>query len=499
VKRAGSRSALLLSVCFLLLTLAGCGDPLGSRNTVRFSGKLIDSRYSTSAISQSSDSAPTARNPLSSIDKLIALPLYGGRVAPATWLGMLETDISPDGSFSLPILRTDAEIETEWIFMLIDSVAPDMRDRVVKFVTLSAEAESLVVMPISEITGDIDYGEIDSGTDGDEAPSSNSYADNSTSFELTASQLVEIAQTDDAYKILKSSFINYDEDGRVDFNIGLTSHWTSGVVDDLRNKYSEAPSRMSYIGYDIQFGLPDDNHLYSYEEVAQRSTRISFFPPSEITNGIMTWGPDVPFANDGKRADGTLRWDCVSASNGLFCSDDDFVVSYPDEGAAVQTVRLGFPGGRRLTGVIPAGYWSLKREDTEIAVFDFGIASPFRNEDQNDPRVYIPDMKYETDGSGRLTRILLKWYVYESGAYEEIADLTVVQSSIRAYMITLADATGSTAALEFIRKSGSEFEITDFESDWFFGDTESDSHLVLESTAIDYHIVPGINYRFSWD
>lgn len=57
----------------------------------------------------------------------------------------------------------------------------------------------------------------------------------------------------------------------------------------------------------------------------------------------------------------------------------------------------------------------------------------------------------------------------------------------------------STQAMEFVRKSGAILEITEFENNWYFYGTESDSNPVLESTAMDYYMVFGINYRFSWD
>jgi len=53
--------------------------------------------------------------------------------------------------------------------------------------------------------------------------------------------------------------------------------------------------------------------------------------------------------------------------------------------------------------------------------------------------------------------------------------------------------------MEFVRKSGAILEITEFENNWYFYGTESDSNPVLESTAMDYYMVFGINYRFSWD
>ena len=208
-----------LSVAMILalsLGFNGCGssssnpppaDPPKSTTKTKLSGNLGTS-YAMYKAPWYDKIVPRAyADGFGQIKKAVAIPIVGSEseISEAK-----EVTINSDGTFSIDLQKKfsweeDGETQTKeasWIILM------EKNDGTINFLSIpnADDSESLVSLPISKTTDDIDLGDIDSSSD--EGKSSKKLNDLSSKVSYNINELNSLASLDDTMKSVVNAYVN---------------------------------------------------------------------------------------------------------------------------------------------------------------------------------------------------------------------------------------------------------------------------------------------------
>ena len=270
------------------------------------------------------------------VDKVVAIPTWQGSYGPASFDSMVTADVANDGSFSLNIGAS-----YEWVILLTDSTATDATEKVAGYVVLTVDDnENLVAFSGSTMSSNVDLGTLSKS--GNEAQSSRTAEDNSSSFNLTLDQLASMARSDDGYKHLINLYLNYDPVTKIAYAASLQYGWKMGVIADVGNIVPQPPS-LNYLpgGFDITIETAAISEALK-DGICGMTTPVELVPPGELNSvdGYHTWNEFGGFKNDGSGPNNTdLGFNNLGVDNAshwlqngrYYCYEDDFSIQIPTD------------------------------------------------------------------------------------------------------------------------------------------------------------------------
>ncbi|MDH5377213.1 MAG: hypothetical protein OEX00_02685, partial [Gammaproteobacteria bacterium] len=353
----------IVPVIGMAALLTACGDKADDNNneqTKSISGVVNSTDYTVPAkpsfLSSISDflfGKETYAIGGSIVDTVVAVPFTpGSSMGPYLMTDKIEVPIDSAGqAFNLAL-----PTHYDWVLLLVNSNATAKQDKVVAYVTMSASAvENLVGMPMSDASGDVDLGTVSKNPDNnEEVESSNMATTLAASFSLSATQLLDMAKTDDAYKNLINYYLNYDTTTGAYFAPTTRFNWEAPVSATLASTIgatvapATAYDATSFKGYFIYMGYSQTKNSPTLAELCAGTTTLDFAPPADVTAGTSVYGPTG--------ADGAVipGWEvsnpdmCSAGSIASSITSDNVLTNYPQ-------------GGQNISGSIPSGWWQLKR------------------------------------------------------------------------------------------------------------------------------------------
>lgn len=348
------------------------------------------------------------------VDKVVAIPIEIPFVAsPEIIEDSVTADVNQDGSFNLTV-----DTSKNWVLLMINSSLP-RTEQIVSFAALGDTvpgSETMILLPGTDATSDIDMGTLDKSSTGDEGVQTDSMTANESSFSLNITQLRQIAQSDNLLKTIKNIYINYDPDTGKFYSLLLVFNW-KGDSDDCKNKFSD-PAAYTFNGYAPLINSRNDN-TFTYSEVKSKDYYVTIRPPAQVT------GSDE-HTYDFITSEGCTLIDEDRGSNGrcLYSNNPPFAFSIDGNGW-LQIAA----GGISFTNIV-ADLWYLQKTLTDhtytnVAAFDIGVCSPI-NATSKKPFVYLPSLKINVDADDNVTSLEIKWYIYNEadGHYDEVTDIS---------------------------------------------------------------------------
>lgn len=458
------------------------------------------------------------------VDRVVAIPTWQGSYGPASFDSMVTADVENDGSFNLNLTES-----YEWVVLLTDSSATSVTDKVAAYVVLTVDAsENLVAFSGSTIASSVDLGTLSKS--GNEAQSSRTAEDNSSSFNLTLNQLSSLARSDDGYKHLINLYLNYNPVTKASYAAQLQYGWKAGAITDVGNKDPQATTIDSYQpeGFDITI----ETAVVSEElkdGICGMTTAIELIPPGDLisADGSITWTSASGFKNDGSGSNSTdLGYNNLGADNSshwyqndrYYCYDDDFSAQITSD---FSNSLIGFGSSLNIqipiTGM-PEGLWIYNVGGTDVAWFDLAVSSPV-----SAPGVFdttpIPGIRLNHNNDDEITGIVVKWFQYDAALsqYIELTDeqTAAIDSLVGNTFIDIMDEDGSdpysnpetihlypTGAPEIESSGlidGSSIVFPTGTGAWLMpNSTNGDGNLIPTHIRIGMHM-GGSLYNFSWN
>ena len=497
IHQAGMVKRLLLSTAIICGISACSDDSNPPASSVGIKAQVADSANYTVATRpsfvQQMLAFVTGKNTYaisgSMIDQVVAIPHTRGDVWPDMLDQAVVSNLNTDGSFNLTL-----RAGYDWVILLKNSKAATKEESIVAYVTAAAASDSttMVDMPVTKATGDIDLGElIQNPANKEEVKSAEGkITDVSAKFSMTPDQLAEMGKQDDSVKNLLNAYLNYEK-GKFYFP-NTQFNWDGTGFSGLKNAYG-SPANYTFNGYFIY--MRTESSEINFDAICGNSVEMTMEPPvgTSVTDGTTTWTSSTPFYTDtmGMISDGT----CMD-------SDKDFSIAPANNGA----VRLGFPTITVAKGNPAAGWWYLKKDGTTIARFDFEVAKP--TDDSGKPLVYVPVPQISTDGTGKVSSVDIKWYRYDvaSTSYVEITDFKVIDTLMTESFVEAIDMIGITNSntsevRELSSVNTGALKTASFTKNWYASDaasvTNAGSNPIYEQMKIGYK-AGGMSYAFNW-
>jgi len=150
-----------------------------------------------------------------------------------------------------------------------------------------------------------------------------------------------------------------------------------------------------------------------------------------------------------------------------------------------------------LTGTIPTGYWLYHEGEQLKGQFDVSVASPLRVD--NRIKGFVPSIKVNSDGTGKVTSVDIKWYTWDDSTsqYVELTDVTVLK-----YLIGTGDVYFDHSLTGARRYESVHFDpavdtsIAPSEYTWYYG-TAGQEDQQVQGFGIFYES-GGIGYYFQF-
>ncbi len=528
--------AVPLSILALVFVLS-CGGggssstPTSSGNTVTISGNVGSSYTVVSEPSLldrffallSSDRA-IAAGP--QVDKVWGLPTVDGEVSPESFQYKVEIPINSDGTFSVDLPKSvsvdmdgsTVTLDLDWILLLINSQATTKQDMIVGYIALSDLSDSLLWMPISSASANIDLGTLSQV--GNEARSTTTLSDAASAFTFSLDQLRQIAKTDDVLKNIKNVFANYDQSTGKYWLLEPYFGW-SDVPSSIKNQWSD-PANLQFYGY--AFYMPTNNTSNpTFTEICNGTKTLKLYPPAAVhlldnsatfdaNNPIYTESGQIDQRQDGSQECGGtyfyLRDDTQNSQAQMNWYMYNFIVG--DDNLLAPDTQ---------TQPIPSGYWTLKLDDgtqeTTVATFDLAVASPF--DSSGNPVIFMPSLNVTVDANDNITSIQLKFYTYDSqnNSWVEVTDSQVLEQMLTAIWVGINDYDGTTGNggqrieenYEIISPDPTvpsqslslpiTINASDLNYSWKFTGNTSTTEPVADSIDVGY-MMGGVSFRFVW-
>ncbi|NBG89619.1 cell wall-binding repeat-containing protein [Isachenkonia alkalipeptolytica] len=346
-------------------------------------GETYQDTYEASGI----NSFSVLSQPKSMVDAVWAVPIE------ADDYGFLQEDMF-EGKASFPIeslgaFRVELDRLTpgaDYVFLLVNTEA-EKKERIVSFLAINGGENNLISIPTNDLKGDLKLGVVNrgQGNQKDEGISKAEIESLAAYFHShTASDLMEIAKTDNALKTLKNYYINYNEDTGEKISFTLSEfisggYWTTDEFTD--------PENLMQNSYSI------------FVRTNQGDYKEKGFVPSEEIEDTQGNNYD---------ADNPIPLDISYDGHGYFSY-------YLDTGLVTD---------------LEEGFWQLEEMETGNALgyFDFSLSSFI--DEQGRPMGYVPSIKMNTNDQGYMESISLQWYYNDGKSFTLVEDSLDIRHSI---------------------------------------------------------------------
>ncbi|MCK4973889.1 MAG: hypothetical protein KAR81_01430, partial [Sulfurimonas sp.] len=366
----------------------------------------------------------------------------------------------------------------DWVLVLLDTTVSTV-DKFCGYIALKAtDTESLLSLPAIDATVNwIDIGTVTKNGDmgvGDNAA-------NPADFSMTTEELLALAGNDDLFKAAKNLVLNYNNG--IYYTLRSDFYW-DGNYTALENSFVNVSD---YVYRNYGFQLDSNSLELMMDEICgeNNATKVNleFYPPAEINaSGGGTYTIAVPISN----GDATCS---IMADGTVEADGTDFYAKEVDNGEISLSLGMG------ISGNIPQGYWSYQVDGVEKGVFDAAVATPLT--DTNKISGFVPSIKINTDGSGIITTIDVKWYHLDTNGtnYVELTDISLLKHHIGSSEIVFHNTTGATRLNYHFFDPATQTSITPSNT-WYYG-TNGTADEQVESIIVFYESA-GTGYFFEF-
>lgn len=427
-----SRKLLPLALTIALSACGGSGGSGGGGNALTVSGTINTADYPVAAVPGLASKLaswlgfkPAFAQAINTVDTLVAIPSDGGNIDIGVYDLIKTSRISSDGSFDLTLTR-----EYDWVLLLVNSQALTEDQKVVAYVTVPASVAvaadgSLVDLPFSAATGSaINLGELSaSTTDSQAARSSNDAETIEASLSLSLDELKKYARSDGAYRHFTNVYRNYSARSGEFFFPGIEWTWQGKNVAEIGTDYS-APANFG--SAQEAATIEANTSAIHFDDICSSTVSLGLFPPKDMNIGGINYSPDAGFMNSNMTQGSGQEPSCYS-------KNETVNISTQQDGK-YSAIFMYYPLLQSSDG-----FWQLKADDKQIALFDFSLADPY---DKNGhPLAFMPSIRVNRDASNHVTSIDILWKQYDSasGGYITVRDDAVTDKLVGRAFITMND------------------------------------------------------------
>jgi hypothetical protein len=430
----------LMSILGLAVVSCSKKDDSSSSDPKKITGTLgtgysvnrsASSRFASSSSDNSSQTAnqvwaiPISRTKpyegTSNVSLNYSIMLQEGNVSK---MGRQIFNIASDGTFALDVYLNCNPTSTMeclgYVFVLVDSTKTEKKDQIIGFLSLGG-TESLVSIPVEDLKDDLDMGTVNQGSgdnSSDEAigKTIDETAEKFATF--TSDQLKIRASADDYVKLIKNIYVNggsnYSDLSFMEVRYKYMSKVTNDVFTDFDNATGLG------IGLAVVVKSTDTmtaDGTKSYTLIPPGSTFLKTFHDNGTVNTSVEYSSTNPFVLDG---DSDPSWGKLSSTR------FDVGDMYWGNGYYLST--------------LPEGYWLLNDNNSStIGYYDISLVNPIGSD--NFSNTYVPSIKLETNSDSKVSKVHMKWYLYNGTSYYEVTDLTSFWANASRVTLGVGDQT----------------------------------------------------------
>lgn len=457
----------LLIITGLLLYACSGGGGGSSQGQGTVQGVRVSGKISGLSPSQGLNNAIPIAQVQGIPSHVWAIPIakiQGADVDPINVFLRQSQSVSGDGSFSFVLPKSitaeeleakfpdieippglPSEFELDWIIVTVDTSTKPVT--LIDFIQLAENSgyEDLMLLPISQFTSEsYDLGTI---TDGSSEKTTDTIETVST---VTGNALKTLSRADNIMQSLKDVIQNCDIENEKCYE-ARQSFAFNGTYANIGAGFDRADS---YSGYQFYLDLNDYYGPSDFDNICPGSGSPSVIytlaPPQDITVNGRTYGPSNPLTTGTDPGSQEQR-----GSDEMVCSQgkqDVFLWKRKNDNNQWYEWGLQFITGdspSELTTQMPPGQWSLRRNGTEIARFEFQLASPV--DSNGNPVVFVPAIRLRNNGGNvnpgdPITMVEIKWYRWDNDTqqYVEITgdDLNLLDDLAADFELSIADWDG---------------------------------------------------------
>lgn len=395
----------------LLLTLAACssgGGGGGGTARVTISGTISSGAAQVSAMQSTVPRAVTVNGV--TIDKIVGFQVCGGSITAEE-----TADVDPTGDFSLSIVKGGEGCGV--VAMLLDSTEVRKIDQVKGFISIptASGSEPLIGLPTSSAQSVINLGAISELGDAQQTT-----AALAETFGMTDSQLTEIAQVDSVLRNIKNTWANTSNGTYYYYSPGFA--WSGSYLTVDGNGWTTLGDYF-FKGTALFFRTNDPAFTQAAICPSNASDRkpLLFLPPADFAASLVSFG-------------GPTVTETITTTTGF---NNNYVAP-----SAATCINAGLPDANRISGTFslvqnsgatdfnwggggvagsfPENTWTMQLDGQDKAWFDVQIVNPL--DAGGNPLVYVPSFKVEADGNGKITSVLVKFYLWNGSAYSQVTD-----------------------------------------------------------------------------
>jgi len=419
-------SALLLTmgiIAVLGLSLQGCGGGGGGSSsgagTIQLSGAIVSNgSYTFGKVFKGISFAP---GPIT-IDKVVAIPMNRGSLDARNMTSRVTGTIGADGTFDLTLPK-----DKDWLLVLIDSPST-----FVGSLAIDAGSDSLLSLPATVSTlSSLNLGTITgTGFGGGGDAISSAATVTASNFGMTPAQLAAMAKSDDVFKNARNIINNFDTATGIWYQLRPDFTWHGDYATIMSGVFS-GPT-WTYHSYNFQMDTNATNLTIDNLCSGASFTPVGWTPPSDVTDGITTYGTTTPITNSAATCTTYLSdgVPATQASGGNFYATDAY---WGPSGTISYSLPIWFQGA------IPTGAWTWKENGVIKATFDPSVSTPVHTDGVRSLG-YVPSIRLTVNGSNVITAVDVEWYYFDGSAYQPVttaADLAVMSHLMDGYEIIL--------------------------------------------------------------
>ena len=486
--------SLPITVSVIALALNACGG--GDGGGIALTGSIDNTTYNVQGKPGLADrmlnvfgKGAYALGSGNTVDQVVAIP-YNRANGKARLEAAVTGDLDASGGFSLSL-----DASQDYILLLVNTAATRPQDKVIAYVTMASSTtnDSVVSIPVSSASRTIDLGKVSpNASRSDEASGERSAEDLAVDFNASLETLLARAKFDDAYKNLVNEYLNTSR----------TSWWRAQVQFEWYGGgspamfASSAPTDISgyrYDGYRVYF---DNNSAeMDYSRLCSQTDSLEIAPPSMVTIIDQYNGNSVIDAIDASTpADNSNV--AMNSGDTNYCYDavNSHMAFSGNSGSS--GVFLGVPVGALLQDNPPEGWWIVRLNGAQKAVFELGAMKPV--DASNYPEVFLPLPSFTVDGAGKITGVSVTWMEYNGSAYQTVKVSDVDDLVADSFIELGYDGGGSgpeVTDLVYNDASSNLLTSATFTKDWDFNGSAGNPVSWIKMA----YTMAGVNYAVVWE
>ncbi len=364
------------------------------------------------------------------IEKAIAIPIINGN---AELRFLKNVTINSDGSFTISLEKSftgpdNKKYPANWILLLVKE------DGTYDFLSIpnNDNSESLINLPISNATEDIDVGNINPSQNS-EAHTTLNLNDLSTKVTYNINQLEKFSQLDDILKSIANEYRNKNSKTRYVLHIV-----SKGNYNEINTTYSLASQ---FQGYAFHFHSKKGSKIsQNFTNLCNNNKSLKLYPPinSSILVGNQEYNNSYPLVTSG----GNIT---TMTSGEQECGGNNSYFRKDTDGSVVTNIITGDNSNSLgKTIPIPNGLFTLKLQNDIIGLYNLSYNLPVITDSNNNKhtKVPTPKIKLELDSNNKVKGVYVKWYLYsKTSGYSEISP-EIMKKFTSDYSIHIDDYSG---------------------------------------------------------